>query len=137
VPPLFLLDSAESGGIWWSEIWQEGLLIFSFRYILSLPEFRQSGIETGIVRGLAKRSAIGIWLFVWQRLFFSSLITTTSLRHRRQPSPPPPHHNPNPPPTFVAHSSTTPATANKRHHRDTVDVARRRFTWACHVDSNV
>jgi hypothetical protein len=34
VPPPFLLDSTESGGIRWSEIWQEGLLIFSFQCIL-------------------------------------------------------------------------------------------------------
>jgi hypothetical protein len=107
VPPLFLLDSADSGGIRWSEIWQEGLLIFSFRYILSPAEFGQSGIETGMVRGLAKRNGTGIRLFVWHIakqataakqtivcLAFTTLLfpltTTTSLRHRRQPSPPPP-----------------------------------------------
>jgi hypothetical protein len=65
VPPLFLLDSAESGGIRWSEIWQEGLLIFSFRCILSPAEFGQSGIETGMVLGLAKLNDTGIRLFVW------------------------------------------------------------------------
>jgi hypothetical protein len=101
------LDSADSGGFRWSEIWQEGLLIFSFRYILSPAEFGQSGIETGMVRGLAKRNGTGIRLFVWHIakqaivakqsivcLAFTILIfpltTTTSLRHRRQPSPPPP-----------------------------------------------
>ena len=46
VPPLFLLDSGHSGGIRWSRIWQEGLLIFSFRCILSPAEFGHSGIET-------------------------------------------------------------------------------------------
>ena len=43
---------AESGGIRWSEIWQEGLLIFSFRCILSPAEFGHSRIETGMVPGL-------------------------------------------------------------------------------------
>jgi hypothetical protein len=65
VPPLFLLDSAESGGIRWGEIWQEGLLIFSFQCILSPAEFGQSGIETGMVPGLAKQNDSGIRLFVW------------------------------------------------------------------------
>jgi hypothetical protein len=65
VPPLFLLDSAESGGIRWSEIWQEGLLIFSFWCILSPAEFGQSVIETGMVCGLAKRHDTEIRLFVW------------------------------------------------------------------------
>ena len=52
VPPLFLLDSGHSGGIRWSEIWQEGLLFFSFRCILSPAEFGHSGIETRMVPGL-------------------------------------------------------------------------------------
>ena len=41
-------DSGHSGGIQWSRIWQEGLLIFSF-CILSPAEFGHSGIETGMV----------------------------------------------------------------------------------------
>ena len=43
---------AESSGIQWSKIWQEGLLIFSFQCILSLAEFGHSVIETGMVPGL-------------------------------------------------------------------------------------
>ncbi|KIJ92928.1 hypothetical protein K443DRAFT_13230 [Laccaria amethystina LaAM-08-1] len=73
-----------------------------------------------MVHGLAKRNGTGIRF----------------LHHCCQPSPPPPPHNPNPPPTLVPHP-TMPAVANKQHHRNTVDVARRRFTWACHVDGNV
>ena len=41
-----LVILVESGGIQWSKIWQEGLLIFSFRCILILVEFGHSGIET-------------------------------------------------------------------------------------------
>jgi hypothetical protein len=105
VPPLFLLDSAESGGIRWSEIWQEGLLIFSFWCILSPAEFGQSEIETGMVPGLAKWNDTEIRLFVWHMpiakqaiivkqtivclaLFFSSppppaFVTATNVCHRR------------------------------------------------------
>ena len=48
-----LVIPAESGGIQWSKIWQEGLLIFLFWCILILAEFGHSGIETGMVPGLA------------------------------------------------------------------------------------
>ena len=52
MPPLFLLDSGHSGGIQWSKVWQEGLLIFSFQCILILAEFGHSGGETRMVPGL-------------------------------------------------------------------------------------
>ncbi|KIJ94673.1 hypothetical protein K443DRAFT_110004, partial [Laccaria amethystina LaAM-08-1] len=65
VPTLFLLDSRDSSGIWWSEIWQEGLLIFSFWYILSPAEFGHSRIETGMVLRLVQQNATRIWLFIW------------------------------------------------------------------------
>ena len=47
-----LVIPVESGGIQWSKIWQEGLLIFSFRCILIPVEFGHSGIETRMVPGL-------------------------------------------------------------------------------------
>jgi hypothetical protein len=135
VPPLFLLDSAESGGIRWSEIWQEGLLIFPFWYILSLAEFGQSGIETGMVPGLAKWNGTRMRLFVWHSLFFSSLspppafITAANPRHR--------HHLV----TLTHHQPSSPAQLRQpwptQHHHDTVDVAHRQFIQACHVDSNI
>ena len=55
---------AESGGIQWSKIWQEGLLIFSFWCILNPAEFGHSGIETGMVPDWPERNATGIRLFV-------------------------------------------------------------------------
>ena len=45
---------AESSGIQCSKIWQEGLLIFSFRSILIPAEFGHSRIETRMVPRLAR-----------------------------------------------------------------------------------
>jgi hypothetical protein len=91
----------ESGGFWSSEIWQEGLLIFSFRYILSPAEFGQSGIETGMVPRLEKRNGTRIWLFVWhmpiakQAIIAKQTITLLLIpHHHHQPLslPPPSSH---------------------------------------------
>ena len=39
MPPLFLPESGHSGGLWWNEIWQEGLLFNLFQWFIIPAEF--------------------------------------------------------------------------------------------------
>ena len=45
---------AEPGGFWNNEVWQEGLLFWSFRCLIIPAEFGHSGIETGMFRGMRR-----------------------------------------------------------------------------------
>ena len=102
---------AESGGIWWSRIWQEGLLIFSFRCILSLAEFGHSRIETGMVPGLTGMECnqnLVVCLITVCLAFVCLAITFTPVTkhshntlssHHHQP---PPHHCHSSPPHVVS-----------------------------------
>jgi len=105
---------AESGGIQWNEIWQDGLLFFAFWCHIIPVEFVHSRIETGMFCGICRNGMQWnrIRLFgnyiVWHSLFVcctpvnkqtqcSSLSTTN---HR---FPPPP--------------SLLPTTTNHARHR--------------------
>ena len=109
VPPLFLLDSGHSGGIWWSRIWQEGLLIFSFRCILSPAEFGHSGIETGMVPRLTgtecNRNPVVCLAFVCLAIIFTPV---TKHKHNTLSS----HHQP---PTHRCRSSLLPHVVSTHH----------------------
>jgi hypothetical protein len=105
-----------------------------------IPVHSQSGIETGMVRGLAKRSATGIRLFIWhipiakQTFVCQWLLPNTTHSSSHHPSlpptfvalhhchhhlslrtiahPAPPHHQPPWPITFIDHQQRRQHTNN-------------------------
>ena len=114
VPPLFLLDSGNLGRIRWSRIWQEGLLIFSFRCILSPAEFGHSGIETGMVPKLTgtecNRNPVVCLITVCLAFVCLAIIFTPVTKHQHNTLSS--HHQP---PTHHRCSSLLPHIVSAHH----------------------
>jgi len=79
---------AESGGIQWNEIWQDGLLFFAFWWNLGIPELRlECSTEfTGMECNGTESGCLVNTLFGIHCLFVAHLLTN---KHNVLPFPPP------------------------------------------------